>query len=159
MNPTRNPPRRRWTLPALLILSGLVGCIAGLGGFTFIYAKGYAYLTDDPAACANCHVMRDVYTAWSRGSHRNVAVCNDCHIPHENIVTKLGAKALNGFRHSTAFTLGNFPEPIQISAWNRDIALRNCTTCHADVTALINHRGFKETIDCIRCHARVGHDE
>jgi len=159
MDTTATPRRRMRSFAIFLILSGFLGCIVGLGGFTIIYAKGYSYLTDDPSACANCHVMRDVYTAWSRGSHRSVATCNDCHIPHDNLFTKWGAKALNGFRHSAAFTLGNFPEPIRISDWNRDIARRNCLTCHADLTAMINHAGNPQLVDCLLCHARVGHDE
>lgn len=151
--------RARVLLPVMFILAGLFGAIVGLGGFTFIYAKGDSYLTDDPAACANCHVMRDVYTAWSRGSHRAVAGCNDCHTPHDNIVAKYAVKGINGFNHSLAFTTGNFHEPIRITTMNRDVALHNCQSCHADVTAMINHTGNKEPLDCLQCHSRVGHDE
>ena len=39
------------------------------------------YLTNDPAACANFHVMSEYYAAWMKGPHRSVAVCNDCHAP------------------------------------------------------------------------------
>jgi len=155
------PPNRRLraVLPVMFILAGLFGAIVGLGGFTFIYAKGDSYLTDDPAACANCHVMRDVYTAWSRGSHRAVAGCNDCHTPHDNIVAKYAVKGINGFNHSFAFTTGNFHEPIRITSMNRDVALHNCQSCHAEVTSMINHAGNKEPLDCLQCHSRVGHDE
>ena len=31
------------------------GILTAVGGYTFVYAKGYSYLTNDPAACANCH--------------------------------------------------------------------------------------------------------
>ena len=31
---------------------------------------GASYLTDDPAACANCHVMQEHFDAWPRSSHR-----------------------------------------------------------------------------------------
>ena len=54
----------------------------GVGGYTFLYAKGWSYFTNDPAACANCHVMREHYNAWIKSSHRAVATCNDCHTPH-----------------------------------------------------------------------------
>src|SRR5688572_18049051 len=80
-----------------------LGVASGLGGFTFIYAQGASYLTDDPAACANCHVMREQYDAWSRSSHRAVAVCNDCHTP-TGFIRKYAAKASNGYHHSLAFT-------------------------------------------------------
>jgi formate-dependent nitrite reductase cytochrome c552 subunit len=36
--------------------------------------------TNDPAACANCHVVKDQYDGWLKSSHRAVAVCSDCHI-------------------------------------------------------------------------------
>ncbi|MGH7821889.1 MAG: NapC/NirT family cytochrome c, partial [Candidatus Binatia bacterium] len=69
--------------PALQAISlGVAfGAAAGIGGYTFVYAKGYAYLTDDPGACANCHVMEEQHSAWMKSSHRAVAVCNDCHTP------------------------------------------------------------------------------
>ena len=35
-----------------LLVATLVGVTAGIGGFTFVYARGYSYLTNDPAACA-----------------------------------------------------------------------------------------------------------
>jgi nitrate/TMAO reductase-like tetraheme cytochrome c subunit len=38
-----------------------VGLVVGVGAYTFIYAKGGSYLTDNPAACANCHIM----TRWA----------------------------------------------------------------------------------------------
>ena len=40
-----------------LVVSCLCGMAAGLGTFTFVYAQGSSDLPNDPAACANCHVM------------------------------------------------------------------------------------------------------
>jgi len=65
-----------------------------------------------PAACANCHVMRDYHDGWVKSSHRSVAACNDCHIPHD-FIGKYSAKALNLFFHSFAFTIGRPPEAIE----------------------------------------------
>jgi hypothetical protein len=53
------------TLTAILV-PALAGILIGLGGYTFIYAKGYSYLTNEPAACANCHVMRDHFDQIDR---------------------------------------------------------------------------------------------
>lgn len=92
-----------------LIFGITVGAAAGLGLFTFVYAKGGSYLTDNPAACANCHVMKEQYDGWLKSPHRTVAVCNDCHTP-ANFVGKYYTKALNGYRHSYAFTTGKFYE-------------------------------------------------
>ena len=66
---------------AIALAAAFVGLLIGIGSFTFVYAKGYSYLTNDPRACANCHVMQDHFDAWTRSSHRSVAVCNDCHTP------------------------------------------------------------------------------
>lgn len=59
----------------------------------------------------NCHVMRQHFDSWPNSSHQPVAVCNDCHLPH-NPVGKWVTKTDNGFFHSLAFTLENFHEPI-----------------------------------------------
>jgi cytochrome c nitrite reductase small subunit len=142
-----------------IIVGVLVGTAAGLGAYTFIYAKGYSYLTSDPAACANCHAMDQYYTGWLRGPHRAVAGCNDCHTPH-NIVGKYMTKASNGFWHSFYFTSGRYPEHIQIKASNRRITDRACRHCHEDVThAIDTDPGDREEnrLSCIRCHVDVGH--
>jgi cytochrome c nitrite reductase small subunit len=136
----------------------IAGGIVGLGSYTFLYAQGTSYLSDDPKACANCHIMREVYDSYSHGSHKAWAGCNDCHTPHSSFVAKYAVRAINGFNHSLAFTTQNFHEPIQITAMNRDVAQHQCLSCHESVTALINHTDSKEPTDCIRCHDRVGHD-
>ncbi|MCS7061030.1 MAG: cytochrome c nitrite reductase small subunit [Anaerolineae bacterium] len=141
-----------------MVITAIAGGIAGLGGYTFFYAEGASYLSDDPRACVNCHVMRDVYAAWGKSSHKTVAVCNDCHTPHNSILSKYAVKALNGFNHSIAFTTDTYPRPIRITSLNRDVAQHNCLYCHAEVTAQISHAESTEPTDCLRCHSRVGHD-
>ncbi len=140
-----------------LTLAAIVGGIVGLGLFTFAYAQGASYLSDDPSSCVNCHVMRDVYDGWNHGSHKAVATCNDCHTPHSSMIAKYAVKGLNGVRHSVAFTLGNFPEPIHITALNQSVAQNNCIYCHGAITAEMNHADADEPTDCLHCHARVGH--
>ena len=142
---------------ALLVVAVLFGIAAGLGGYTFVYARGSSYLTDDPAACANCHVMQEQYDGWIKSSHRSVAVCNDCHTPH-GFLAKYYTKALNGYHHSRAFTSGEFHEPIQIKARNLEVTERACRGCHGDVVQEIDHPiQTLEPISCIRCHDSVGH--
>lgn len=46
----------------------MFGVAFGLGADIFLYAKGYSYLTNNPAACANCHVMQAHYDAWMKSS-------------------------------------------------------------------------------------------
>ncbi|MFZ5476126.1 MAG: cytochrome c nitrite reductase small subunit [Myxococcota bacterium] len=141
------------TLAALLV-AALVGATAGLGVFTFAYARGASYLTDDPAACGNCHVMNDQVSGWGASSHKNVAVCNDCHTPHD-FVGKYTTKAINGWHHSYAFTTGDFHEPIRIGPRNLAITEAACRHCHAELTAQISHGD--DVTGCVRCHRDVGH--
>lgn len=149
----RSPMAIAWST-----LAALVGIAIGIGSFTFLYADGSAYLSNDPKACANCHIMRANHDAWSKSSHHEVATCNDCHAPHDSIVAKLWVKGENGFRHSLAFTTGRFHEPIRIRAKNRAVTEAACRSCHQLMVQAINPQpGAGEAIECIRCHADVGH--
>ena len=143
---------------ALSAVAVAFGVAVGLGGFTFVYAEGASYLSNDPAACANCHVMQEQLDAWSRGSHHAVAVCNDCHAPHD-LVGKYTTKAINGWNHSLAFTTGDFPEHMRITERNRRVTEGACRSCHAAVVDAIDHSGGvrSEPLECIRCHRDVGH--
>ncbi len=140
-----------------VLAAGAIGVAAGIGGYTFVYARGASYLGHDPAACRNCHVMEEQYSGWLDGSHRSAAACNDCHTP-ANFVGKWTVKALNGFRHSWAFTTGRYPEPIEIVAFDRRITEAQCRHCHQDIVDQIaGPHGRGEAIACLRCHASVGH--
>ncbi len=132
----------------------LLGITAGLGVFTFTYAEGHSYLTDDPQACANCHVMNDQLDSWAKSSHHAVAVCNDCHAP-ANTLAKYYTKALNGAAHSWAFTLGRFHEPIQITERNRQVTEAACRNCHESISHSLDTPS--EPTSCLRCHRSVGH--
>ena len=141
---------------ATLVLGISVGAAVGLGSYTFVYANGSAYLTDDPAACANCHVMREQYSGWIRSSHHAVAGCNDCHTPR-GFLAKYWTKAQNGYHHSLAFTTGDFHEPIRIKAKNLEIVEAACRGCHAPIVAQIDPHGGDRALACVRCHRDVGH--
>jgi cytochrome c nitrite reductase small subunit len=88
----------------LFALMGTIGLLAGLGGYTFYYAHGASYFSNDPRACVNCHIMREQYDGWQKSSHHAVATCNSCHTPHE-VIPKYLTKLENGFWHSKGFTL------------------------------------------------------
>lgn len=136
----------------LIVLTVLVGVLAGAGGYTFVYAKGYSYLQDDPNACVNCHVMRPQFDGWRKAAHHAAATCNDCHVPEAGIA-KWRTKGENGFWHSYYFTFQNFHEPIRITGRNRAVLNANCVRCHAAIVAEIPH----DEPDCVRCHVEVGH--
>ena len=134
-----------------------LGSAAGLGLFTFVYARGYSYATNDPQACANCHVMREHYDSWMRSSHHAVAVCNDCHTPHDPL-GKLLTKGLNGWHHSAAFTTGRYPDVIRIKPRNARVTEHACRSCHQPfVEAVDIPRGHDDALSCARCHSTVGH--
>ena len=142
---------------AAVALAAAAGGLLGLGGYTFVYAKGGSYLTDDPAACANCHPMVPYLEAWRKGSHHAVATCNDCHTP-AGLAGKYATKAINGWNHSLAFTTGDFPENLSPTPSNLAIADRACAKCHADIAEQIDrHARAPAGQACIRCHAGVGH--
>ena len=143
--------------PLYLLLAVLVGLLVGVGLFTFGYGKGYAYLSKDPDACSQCHIMQDQHDSWLKSSHHAHAACNDCHLPH-GFLGKWIAKVDNGFFHSWAFTFQDFHEPIQIKERNLAILQERCVACHE---TLVSHmlRGGEadETASCFQCHHSVGH--
>ncbi len=140
------------------IISVLGGLFLGVGAFTFVYAKGFAYFSNDPNACANCHIMREQLESWQHSSHHGHAVCNDCHTPH-SIVAKLITKADNGWNHSLKFTLGTAADPIRIRPINAERLQENCLRCHEDFLSGVREAGTHAAGDlqCVRCHANVGH--
>jgi cytochrome c nitrite reductase small subunit len=148
----------RISLPPLLAVVG--GALLGLGLFTFHYAEGFSYLSSDPAACVNCHIMRPQYESWLKGSHHAVAKCVDCHLPHD-FLGKYIAKAENGYHHSKGFTFQDFHEPIMIKSKNARILQENCLACHGDlVHELVGGvNGDADEVQCVHCHVGVGHGE
>ncbi len=141
---------------AYLIIGFLFFGIA-LACITFIFAKGTAYMSDNPQACNNCHVMNETFDSWKKGNHHHVAVCNDCHVPH-NFIGKWLTKAENGFHHSIAFTFGNVPSVIRARESSKQISVENCLRCH---DSTLNH--FNKSLhdnsnnNCLNCHKKTGH--
>lgn len=120
-----------------LVLALLVGVVIGVGGYAFVYAKGYSYLSNDPRACANCHVMNTQYDGWIKSSHHTAATCNDCHTPH-NVLGKYAVKATNGFFHSFYFTAGTYPDNVEITKFDREVVESACRHCHQNITQAID---------------------
>ena len=150
---------RRWrALPMALAVT--IGVAAGIGAYTFRYARGLSYLSTDPKACVNCHIMQPQYDAWQKASHHTVAVCVDCHLPHD-FVRKYLAKTENGWRHGEKFTTQQFVEPIVVQAKGRAILQENCLRCHGDLVHEIvrTARTAEDELRCTHCHAGVGHGE
>jgi cytochrome c nitrite reductase small subunit len=150
-------------------LAVLVGGLAGVGGFTFHYAEGFSYVSNDARVCTHCHIMNDQFDSWRKGPHHAVANCNDCHLPAD-FFGKYLAKGRNGYHHSMGFTFQSarpdepnarkvFEEPIRIKSTNSQILQDNCLRCHAELVSDIvcGSTWGDNAIRCAQCHRSVGH--
>ena len=102
-------PSRKWKITAILLL----GVIVGLGALTVYESRMHSYMSDDPATCVNCHIMGPFYATWQHSSHGRITVCNDCHVPHDNVFREYYFHAKDGMRHSAVFTLRGEPQAFQ----------------------------------------------
>ncbi len=160
--PREAPVPEKRPIPRALAVGFAVclGVALGIGAYTFRYAKGFSYFKTDPKACVNCHIMQPEYDAWQKSSHHQVAVCIDCHLPHE-FVPKYLAKSENGWRHGKKFTTQDFVEPIVVQAKGRAILQENCLRCHGELVHEIVRASEKpnDQLSCTHCHSGVGHGE
>lgn len=136
--------------------------------FTAHSANATAYLSDNPRTCINCHIMNEQYNGWASSAHHARASCNDCHVPHDSVLSKYAVKAEHGYRHSKGFTFQDFHEPIQITPSSRAVVVDNCVRCHEAMTHDIRltvgsasvgsaPRSTSESLDCLHCHSSTGH--
>lgn len=124
-------PPGGWLVPATLA----VGLAGGLAVYLFHVSRASSYLSDKPETCVNCHIMAPQYATWHRSSHREVAHCNDCHVPHNNVLNKYYFKAKDGMRHATIFTLRAEPQVIFIKEAGKKVVQQNCIRCHEQLLA------------------------
>lgn len=150
MQPTLTSPSSwpRWLRLFSLIALGVV---IGLGGVVMRVSNAASYLSDDAETCLNCHVMSNAYATWLRGSHGRRAVCNDCHVPHANVVSKMTFKAMDGARHAAVFTAGTVPQTLTLNDGARPVVENNCLRCHANQFLMIRLSGSSERA-CWDCH-------
>lgn len=153
-------PPKPWRIPVLILL----GALSGLTLYALIESKAVSYLSDDPKTCANCHVMTPQYVTWQKSSHREVASCNDCHVPQDNFFEKYYFKAKDGLYHGYVFTTRGEPEVIRMHAAGNAVVQNNCIRCHQDqvtdaaMTATVkNHKVHRTTRKCWECHKEVPH--
>ncbi len=152
------PPKWRFLV---MILSSI---IIGISLFTFYVSKAHSYLSDKPEACTNCHIMAPQYATWNHSSHREVAHCNDCHVPHNNALEKYYFKAKDGLRHASIFTLKKEPQVIFIKEEGAEVVHNNCIRCHSKLISEhkvgqpnIHHKAHMENRKCWECHREVPH--
>ena len=153
-------PPSAWQVPVIILL----GVLVGLALFIFRISNAASYLSDDPETCINCHVMNPQYATWFHSSHREVAHCNDCHVPHNNVLNKYFFKAKDGLRHATIFTLRAEPQVIFIKEEGKEVVQENCIRCHkklvtdnAAIARFESSRHFREERSCVECHRYSPH--
>lgn len=149
-----------WKLPVIILSGGIIG----LSLYAAIESKAISYLSDNPKTCANCHVMTPQYTTWRNSSHREVANCNDCHVPHDNAVKKYLFKAKDGLYHASVFTSRNEPEVIKMKEAGIEVVQNNCIRCHENqvtdaklASQVTNHINSRTERRCWECHQEVPH--
>jgi cytochrome c nitrite reductase small subunit len=149
-------PPPQWKMPVILTLGVLTGVV-----FVVLYiSNAWSYLSDDPTACMNCHIMAPQYATWEKGSHGRVTNCNDCHVPHNNFVRKYLFKASDGLRHASIFTFRLEPDVIRVKSAGIGVIQENCIRCHIRLIECnslvtvtletVNHGDGKLCWDCHR---------
>lgn len=153
-------PPDNWRLPAIILSGTIVGIIILL-----VYtSRAHSYLSDDPKTCINCHVMFPQYATWMHSSHRESATCNDCHVPHDNILRTYLFKAQDGLRHASIFTARAEPQVIQIRQAGINVVQENCIRCHKELISMVsivevtgeNHK-TGHGARCWDCHRETPH--
>ena len=148
-------PPVNWRFSVMILL----GVISGLGIFIIYISKATSYLSEKPEVCMNCHIMAPQYNSWNHSAHREVATCNDCHVPQDNIVNHYRFKATDGLRHSWMFTFRLEPQVIKIHAAGKQVVNENCKRCHEKLISCTSLIGLNSETDrhCSECHRETPH--
>ena len=157
-----NSKQNIWIILAAVSL----GLLVGGGLFLFKESNALSYLSNDPKACINCHVMNNNYISWQKSSHSSVTTCNDCHVPNDNAAKTYLFKAIDGLKHATAFTLRMEPQSLRMGKMGDYAVQNNCVRCHG---GLFSENGAHSKVPlevgtgkprkmlCWSCHKSVPH--
>jgi nitrate/TMAO reductase-like tetraheme cytochrome c subunit len=132
---------------ALILIVAVLGAVVGY--------RYYSYTQDDPHYCASCHLMKDAYTAWQKGKHRDV-ICQTCH----------QLSMLEQNKLLTAYVLMS-NKPLS-QTHGREKPWKACRECHMNETtqgSLTLNKSFgharhvfMQKVDCSVCHKGTVHD-
>ncbi|NOR87831.1 MAG: cytochrome c nitrite reductase small subunit [Bacteroidales bacterium] len=137
-------------------------------GYMVYLSEMPSYLSKDPKACINCHVMNTQYATWQHSAHAVAGVsCIDCHLPTDNFFEKYYAKTVDGWNHSVAFTMGTYDHAMKISDYGAERVQKNCLSCHSSLASQISINADKYHLydtpyvengrKCWDCHKTVPH--
>ncbi len=153
----------------LLLVTGIcLGVVFSIGGAEIIER------TSGDAFCSSCHSMEPMTAAYHESVHGGnnsigfKAKCADCHLPHDNVVTYLTAKAYTGAKDvlGELFWVENIDWIKHLEKREEFTYSSGCRKCHhlkeikyQTPKAFLAHRDLLEGEgpSCIRCHEHVGH--
>lgn len=142
---------------------GLSGAVSGPGvsgsgtreaNAAGVVARTLSFLTDDPRACVSCHVMETQHEGWFHAPHREVATCNDCHLPNGNPAAKWLVKVQAGVKDTVKFWTGAHPVNIKAAESSKAIVQANCLRCHGELVREVRKGGGQP---CFACHRSTSH--
>ena len=144
-----------------------LGVLVGGGGLFLYLLRAHTYLTDDPAACVNCHIMGPYYATWFHSSHGRDATCNDCHVPQENFLKKWAFKGKDGTRHIAVFVTRGEKQVLRANDQSAQVIMNNCIRCHTQLNTEFVSAGrvdfmmskVGEGKACWDCHRNSGHSQ
>jgi cytochrome c nitrite reductase small subunit len=152
---------KRLVVPVVVLL----GAAAGFFIYLMYVARMPSYLSDDPSACVNCHIMAPYYQSWQKSSHQAWATCNECHVPHDNVFRQYAFKAKDGLFHASVFTLRMEPQVLRPREESYGVIMENCIRCHTQLNTEFVKTGMLSYADtqkgmgkaCWDCHREVPH--
>jgi cytochrome c nitrite reductase small subunit len=109
--------------------------------------------------------MTPFYQSWDHSSHAQWATCNDCHVPHENVIKKYAFKAKDGLYHAAVFTIRKEPQVIRARDESSEVIMNNCIRCHYQLNTEFVKTGRITSCEvksgkgkaCWDCHTEVPH--
>lgn len=149
------------------LLDSIVSCIEEikgplLFGFVIVAVLGvvvghryYRYTQDDPQYCGSCHLMKEAFTEWQKGKHRDI-VCQTCHnlsiLEQNQLLVAYVVKADNKQFSQTH---------------GREKPWKECRKCHmgeaSQGSVTLNksyghaRHVFMQNVDCKMCHKSMLH--
>ena len=155
-----------FSLKQLTILVAFIAVV--VLGYIIYASKMPSYLSSDPKACINCHVMNTQYATWQHSSHARAATCVECHLPTDSFIDKYIAKSVDGWNHSVAFTMDTYDHAIKISDYGAKRVQKNCISCHSSIASTVttnadkyhnfdDQSGLEGGRKCWECHKSVPH--
>lgn len=147
--PANERRKVNWRVIAIVVA---VVVVVGVASFFPI-----ALATDESTFCKSCHSMQPFYDAFRSGAHPDLQ-CIDCHVDPGYQSRFLHKFSTFEEIYAQLFTSPAFPN------YNAEIPNARCLRCHSSLPTRLDqvdqfsHRmHLSRNIQCISCHATVGH--